>query len=681
MYKRARKLCANVRGKPRSSAARVSPMDWPVPDNPARRCGLAYDSLPACNPAVKPLSNLSIDTVEETTFASLGLSDPLLRAIADTGYETPSPIQSAAIAPLLAGHDVIGQAQTGTGKTAAFALPALHRLDLALNKPQILVLTPTRELAIQVAEAMQTYARYLKGFNVLPVYGGQGMDTQLRQLRRGVHAVVGTPGRIQDHIRRHTLDLSRVTSVVLDEADEMLRMGFVDEVEAILSHTPKEKQVALFSATMPKPIRKIADRHLRDPIEIDIKSKSATVSTVRQRFCQVTARHKLDALTRVLEVEDFDGMVIFVRTKTATVELAEKLEARGFSSGALNGDMNQALRERTIDRLKRGLVDIVVATDVAARGLDVSRISHVLNYDIPYDTEAYIHRIGRTARAGRSGEAIIFVAPRETRMLRSIEKATGKTIEPMALPSETDIADRRTGEFKNLITATIEAQDLAAFEGIIAAYQQQHDADLGEIAAALAYLVQRERPLAPRLAPIPEQHSRTPQRDTGRAERKRREGGRDSDRDSGRPNRRDARSSEAGMVRYRLAVGREHAVEPKHIVGVIANEVGLDSENIGRIELFDRYSTVELPEGMPRDLFQHLRNVRVRGERLRIALADGFDENAGEGTPRPPFKANPKKAKPKTKSKHVKRKGEKKEKSKNKGKRAAAGRAAGGPSS
>ena len=289
----------------------------------------------------------------------------------------------------------------------------------------------------------------------------------------------------------------------------MLRMGFVDEVEAILSHTPKEKQVALFSATMPKPIRKIADRHLRDPIAIDIKSKSATVSTVRQRFCQVTARHKLDALTRVLEVEDFDGMVIFVRTKTATVELAEKLEARGFSSGALNGDMNQALRERTIDRLKRGLVDIVVATDVAARGLDVSRISHVLNYDIPYDTEAYIHRIGRTARAGRSGEAIIFVAPRETRMLRSIEKATGKTIEPMALPSETDIADRRTGEFKNLITATIEAQDLAAFEGIIAAYQQQHDADLGEIAAALAYLVQRERPLAPRLAPIPEQHSRS----------------------------------------------------------------------------------------------------------------------------------------------------------------------------
>lgn len=624
---------------------------------------------------MKPLSNHSIDTVEETTFASLGLSDPLLRAIADTGYETPSPIQSAAIAPLLAGHDVIGQAQTGTGKTAAFALPALHRLDLKAKKPQILVLTPTRELAIQVAEAMQTYARYLPGFNVLPVYGGQGMDTQLRQLRRGVHAVVGTPGRIQDHIRRHTLDLSRVASVVLDEADEMLRMGFVDEVDAILSHTPKEKQVALFSATMPKPIRKIAERHLRDPIEIDIKSKSATVSTVRQRFCQVTARHKLDALTRILEVEDFDGMVIFVRTKTATVELAEKLEARGFSSGALNGDMNQALRERTIDRLKRGLVDIVVATDVAARGLDVSRISHVLNYDIPYDTEAYIHRIGRTARAGRSGEAIIFVAPRETRMLRLIEKATGKPIEPMALPSETDIADRRTGEFKNLITETIEAQDLAAFEGVIAAYQQQHDADLSEIAAALAYLVQRERPLAPRLTPIPEQHARGSQRDERRPDRKHRDGSREGGRAGGRGNRRDGHSGEAGMVRYRLAVGREHEVEPKHIVGAIANEVGLDSENIGRIELFDRYSTVELPEGMPRDLFEHLRNVRVRGERLRIALADGFRENAEDAAPRPPFKAG---TKPKSKPKHAKRKGEKKARKKNKGKRTPAAPAGGG---
>lgn len=625
--------------------------------------GLAYDSLPARNPAVKPLSNQSIDTVEETTFASLGLSDPLLRAIADTGYETPSPIQSAAIAPLLAGHDVIGQAQTGTGKTAAFALPALHRLDLKANKPQILVLTPTRELAIQVAEAMQTYARYLSGFNVLPVYGGQGMDTQLRQLRRGVHAVVGTPGRIQDHIRRNTLDLSRVASVVLDEADEMLRMGFVDEVEAILSHTPADKQVALFSATMPPPIRKIAERHLRDPIAINIQAKSATVSTVRQRYCQVTARHKLDALTRILEVEDFDGMVIFVRTKTATVELAEKLEARGFSSGALNGDMNQVLRERTIDRLKRGLVDIVVATDVAARGLDVSRISHVLNYDIPYDTEAYIHRIGRTARAGRSGEAIIFVAPRETRMLRLIEKATGKPIEAMALPSETDIADRRTGEFKNLITETIEAQDLTAFEGIIAAYQQQHDADLGEIAAALAYLVQRDRPLAPRLAPIPTQQSRRSQGDPGRADRKRRGSTPDGAGETKRGRRGDRHAAEAGMVRYRLAVGREHAVEPKHIVGAIANEAGLDSANIGRIELFERYSTVELPEGMPRDLFQHLRKVRVRGERLRIALAEGFDEGADDAAPRPPARTGPK-----PKSAAARRKGEKKNKRKNKGK-------------
>jgi len=587
----------------------------------------------------------------DATFAALGLSEPLLQAIAGTGYETPSPIQSAAIAPLLAGRDVVGQAQTGTGKTAAFALPALQRLDLGLRMPQILVLTPTRELAIQVAEAMQTYARHLPGFHVLPVYGGQGMDSQLRHLRRGVHAVVGTPGRIQDHIRRATLKLDRVRSVVLDEADEMLRMGFVEDVENILSHTPDSKQVALFSATMPKPIRKIAERHLSDPVEINIKAKAVTVSTVRQRYCQVTARHKLDALTRVLEVENFDAMVLFVRTKTATVELAEKLEARGFSSAPLNGDMNQAIRERTIARLKSGSVDILVATDVAARGLDVGRISHVVNYDIPHDTESYIHRIGRTARAGRSGEAIIFVAPRESRLLRSIEKATGQTIEAMALPSEADIADRRTGEFKELISRTIEAQDLDPFETVIAGYQQQHDADLGEIAAALAYLVQRDRPLAPRLPPIPEPHARKGA-GAGKDRKSRDRPNREDRSNDKRPPRRE-RGIEAGMVRYRLAVGRQHDVEPKHIVGAIANEAGLDSENIGRIELFDRYSTVELPDGMPKDVFQHLRNVRVRGERLRIAAADGFSETDDGKEHRRPKKAKP-----------PKRKGEKKKRKK-----------------
>ena len=358
-------------------------------------------------------------------FSELGLAAPVLQAVDEVGYEAPSPIQAQCIPPLLQGRDLLGTAQTGTGKTAAFALPLLSRLDLSLRQPQILVLTPTRELAIQVAEAMQTYARHLKDFHILPVYGGQGMDVQLRQLRRGVHVVVGTPGRVQDHLRRGTLVLDRLAAVVLDEADEMLRMGFIDDVEQILEKTPDQKQVALFSATMPEPIRRVARKHLREPVEIRIKTKTTTVTTITQRYWQVSGVHKLDALTRMLALEDFKALIIFVRTKTATLELAEKLEARGYSSAALNGDMNQALREKTIERLKSGALDIVVATDVAARGLDVERISHVINYDIPYDTEAYVHRIGRTGRAGRKGEAILFVAPRETRMLRAIERATG----------------------------------------------------------------------------------------------------------------------------------------------------------------------------------------------------------------------------------------------------------------
>jgi len=483
--------------------------------------------------------------------------------------------------------------------------------------------------------------RHLPDFRILPVYGGQSIDGQLRQLRRGVQAVVGTPGRIQDHIRRGTLKLNRITTVVLDEADEMLRMGFVDDVDAILSHTPADKQVALFSATMPAPIRKIAERHLRDPIEITIKAKAATAAKVRQRYIQVTARHKLNALTRVLEVEDFDAMVIFVRTKTLTVELAEKLEARGFSSAPLNGDMHQTLRERTIARLKSGGLDILIATDVAARGLDVTRISHVLNYDIPYDTEAYIHRVGRTARAGRSGEAILFVAPRESRMLRSIEKATGKPIDAMALPSVEDIAGRRVDAFKALITQTLESQDLEAFESIISSYQQHHDADLHEIAAALAFLLQRDRPLAPTLPPIPtaSTHKGRRERDNANAPSVNH---REAPKHRKPPDRK--RPVESGMVRYRLAVGRQHEAMPKHIVGAIANEAGLDSKHIGRIELYDQYSTVELPEGMPRDLFNHLRKVRVQGERLSLVVDDGVEapakRHASDGEKRPKRKKN-----------------------------------------
>lgn len=549
------------------------------------------------------------------TFSQLGLSPPVLQAVVEVGYETPSPIQARSIPPLLAGRDLLGMAQTGTGKTAAFALPLLSRLDLSLKQPQLLVLTPTRELAIQVAEAMQTYARHLPGFHILPVYGGQGMDVQLRQLRRGVHVVVGTPGRIQDHLRRATLKLDRLQALVLDEADEMLRMGFIDDVEQILEHTPEQKQVALFSATMPDAIKRVARHHLREPEEIRIQAKTATVATINQRYWQVSGVHKLDALTRMLEVEDFDAIIIFVRTKNATVELAEKLEARGYSSAALNGDMNQQLREKTIDRLKRGSLDIVVATDVAARGLDVERISHVINYDIPYDTEAYVHRIGRTGRAGRKGEAILFVAPREQRMLRAIEKATGQKITAMQLPSREVITDRRVAAFKQLISDTLEAQELNYFEELVEGYQSEHNVGLSEVAAALAYLVQRERPL---IADTNKQE-RTAKQISGRDKDRKAEVDRVILQKKPKPARKNSVTDEA-MVRYRIEVGRAHGVQPKNIVGAIANEAGIDSAFIGHIKIYDDYSTVDLPDGMPPDLFKHLKKVWVSNRQLNISV-------------------------------------------------------------
>ena len=625
-----------------------------------------------------------------TRFSDLALAAPILQAVAEVGYESPSPIQAQTIPPLLAGRDLLGVAQTGTGKTAAFALPLLSRLDLALRQPQILVLTPTRELAIQVAEAMQTYARHLPGFHIVPIYGGQSMEPQLRQLRRGVHVVVGTPGRVQDHLRRGTLPLDRLASVVLDEADEMLRMGFIDDVEDILRRTPPARQVALFSATMPEPIRRIAQNHLRDPVEVRIKAKTTTVTTIRQRYWQVSGTHKLDALTRILEVEDFNALLIFVRTKVATEELAEKLEARGYACGALNGDMNQAAREKTIERLKSGALDIVVATDVAARGLDVERISHVINYDIPYDTEAYVHRIGRTGRAGRKGEAILFVAPRERRMLAAIERATRQPITPMQLPSRADIAGRRIEQFKQLISDTLDGQELGFFEELIEGYQNERNVGLAEIAAALAYLAQRERPLRedlPAEAPAPRPQPVGPAamkprtareaRAAVRAERQKErprsvpEPRRPEARERGReqpprpvpeatPSRarvvepeaaggrarfadptvrvtRPARVEEhaaPGAVRYRIEVGRAHGAEPRHIVGAIANEAGLDSRYIGRLAIHDEYSTVDLPEGMPKDIYQHLRKVRVRGRPLQLSVLD--ESGAGAGMPAKP---------------------------------------------
>ena len=548
------------------------------------------------------------------TFAQLGLAAPVLQAVEEVGYETPSPIQAESIPPLLAGRDLLGMAQTGTGKTAAFALPLLSRLDLSRKQPQILVLTPTRELAIQVAEALQTYARHLSGFHILPVYGGQGMDVQLRQLRRGVHVVVGTPGRVQDHLRRGTLKLDQLQALVLDEADEMLRMGFIDDVEQILEHTPAQKQVALFSATMPEAIKRVARNHLREPVEIKIQTRTTTVATINQRYWQVSGIHKLDALTRMLEVEDFEGIIIFVRTKNVTVELAEKLEARGYSAAALNGDMNQQLREKTVDRLKRGSLDIVVATDVAARGLDVERISHVINYDIPYDTEAYVHRIGRTGRAGRKGEAILFVAPREQRMLRAIEKATGQKITAMQLPSREAITDRRVMAFKQLISDTRESQDLNYFEELIEGYQTEHNIGLSEIAAALAYLVQRERPLQAdkRLKEIkPEPAFAQEDKPRGKIKIEKRQ--------KPERNRKDKLSDEE-MVRYRIEVGRDHGVQPKNIVGAIANEAGIDSAFIGHIKIYDDYSTVDLPDGMPREVFNQLKKVWVSNRQLNISV-------------------------------------------------------------
>lgn len=556
-----------------------------------------------------------------TRFSQLALTAPIMKAVEEAGYEAPSPIQAASIPSLLEGRDLLGQAQTGTGKTAAFALPLLSRIDLSLTRPQALVLTPTRELAIQVAEAIQSYARHLPGFHILPVYGGQAMGQQLRQLQRGVHVVVGTPGRVMDHLRRETLVLDSLRTLVLDEADEMLRMGFIDDVEWILGHTPPQRQMALFSATMPKPIQQVAHRHLKDPVVVRIAAKTATVATIRQRYWQVSGLHKLDALTRILEVEEFDAMIVFVRTKTETVNLAEKLEARGYACSALNGDMNQAQREQTVDKLKRGALDILVATDVVARGLDVERISHVVNYDIPYDTEAYVHRIGRTGRAGRKGEAILFVAPRERRMLQAIERAIRQPITPMTIPSREAVADKRIARFKQLITETLESQDLESFESLVDSYQSEHDIGLSEVAAALAYLVQRERPLwtyaeAEQPVPAPEKRERKPaERKPRREKEPRRE-----------------RGPEVGMERYRVDVGREHGVQPKNIVGAIASEAELDSRYIGRIQLHDTYSTVDLPEGMPKELLHHLKKVWVCGRKLNIAR---LDETTGPRGPKP----------------------------------------------
>ena len=583
-------------------------------------------------------------------FDQLSLSAPLLQALEALGYETPSPIQAECIPHLLAGQDLLGEAQTGTGKTAAFALPVLQLIDVNDKRPQALVLTPTRELAIQVAEAFQSYARNLPGFHVLPVYGGQSMVVQLRALSRGPHVIVGTPGRIMDHLERKSLSLAGLRTMVLDEADEMLRMGFIDDVEWILEHTPPERQTALFSATMPEPIRRVAKKYMRDPREVKIKNSTATVTAIRQRYWQVTGVNKLDALTRILEVEeDFDAALVFVRTKTATVELAEKLEARGYAAACLNGDMVQGLRERVVEQLKNKMLDIVIATDVAARGLDVPRISHVINYDIPYDSEAYIHRIGRTGRAGRTGNAILFVSPRETRMLRTIERATRSPIEPMSLPSKEAVASKRVAQFKQQVMDVMGGEDLEFFDNVVRQLMQEQNLGAREVASALAFMVQAERPLQieekyekfskPEKFEKPERFSKAEKFDTPNlsraefAERKQIKKPVKSDRPSdGTVGSSDVWNPSGPKQRYRLEAGRNHGVTPKDVVGAIANEAGIESRYIGQIDLFDDFTTVELPM-LPDDTVQLLQKTRLRGRPMDIAI------DTGEGKPeRPPRK-------------------------------------------
>ena len=528
------------------------------------------------------------------TFADLQIHPAVLRAIGDVGYETPTAIQAATIPALLAGSDVVGLAQTGTGKTAAFAVPILSKIDVKSTATQALVLAPTRELALQVAEAFSRYGAHLPKIHVLPIYGGSSYGVQLAGLRRGAQVVVGTPGRVIDHLERGTLDLSRVDYLVLDEADEMLTMGFAEDVERILSDTPEYKQVALFSATMPPAIRKLTKKYLHDPFEVTAESKTATAENISQRYVQVAGPRKMDALTRILEVEPFEAMIVFVRTKQATEEVAEKLRARGLSAAAINGDIPQAQRERTIAALKDGGsrgIDILVATDVAARGLDVERISHVLNYDIPHDTESYVHRVGRTGRAGRSGTALLFVSPRERHLLRSIEKATRQAITEAELPTVEDVNAQRVAKFADSITDALGAPGLELFRKLVEDYEREHDVPMADIAAALA--VQSRDGEAFLMAPEP-----PPER---RERRERHE----------RPHER-ARPPR-NFATYRISVGKRHKIGPGAIVGAIANEGGLHRSDFGHIAIGPDFSIVELPAKLPKATLKKLENSRISG--------------------------------------------------------------------
>jgi ATP-dependent RNA helicase DeaD len=555
------------------------------------------------------------------SFADLNLSAAVLKVMKEVGYETPSPIQAATIPLLLAHRDVLGQAQTGTGKTAAFALPILSNIDIKQTSPQALVLAPTRELAIQVAEAFQTYAAHIPGFHVLPIYGGQSYGPQLSALRRGVHVVVGTPGRVIDHLEKGSLDLSKLKTLVLDEADEMLRMGFIDDVEQILQKTPATRQTALFSATMPSVIKRIAKTYLRDPSEVTVAAKTGTADNIRQRYWLVSGMQKLDALTRILEAEPFDGMIIFARTKLGTEELATRLQARGFAATAINGDMQQTQRERTIAQLKDGKIDILVATDVAARGLDVERISHVINYDVPSDPESYTHRIGRTGRAGRSGEAILFITPREQSLLKAIERATRQPVAMLTLPTVQAVNDVRIAKFKDQITDALAAGGLEMYTSLIEDYVNEKNIPAVEIAAALAKLARGTVPLLldknQREPAMNASFKDRPAAPAGRFDRPVR--GDRGDAPAFKSKERVMRPADPGMTTYRIQVGHAHGVKPGNIVGAIANEANLDAKNIGRIEIYDDYSVLDMPDSLPAEVLEHLQGVWVAGQQLRIA--------------------------------------------------------------
>jgi ATP-dependent RNA helicase DeaD len=561
-----------------------------------------------------------------TTFSDLGLGEPVLRALGDVGYEIPSAIQAATIPTLLSGRDVVGLAQTGTGKTAAFALPILDRLDVSQKTPQALVLAPTRELALQVCEAFEKYAAHVRGVHILPVYGGQGYGVQLSALRRGVHIVVGTPGRIMDHLDKGTLDLTELKYLVLDEADEMLKMGFAEDVETILADTPASKQVALFSATMPAAIRRMSQQYLHDPEEITVKTKTTTSATIAQRYLIVSYQQKIDALTRILEVENFEGMIVFARTKSATEEVAEKLRARGYSAAAINGDVAQPVREKTVGQLKSGKLDILVATDVAARGLDVERISHVVNFDIPTDTESYVHRIGRTGRAGRSGDAISFVTPRERGLVNAIERATRQPLTQMQLPSVDEVNETRLSRFDDRITAALaESERIEGFREIVAHYMRHHDVPEVDVAAALAVVAQGDSPLLLEAEPEP---ARRAFDDRTRGDRPGRSDGGD------RPERR-PRPSGSRMATYRIAVGKRHRVEPRQIVGALANEGGLSRGDFGAIQIRPDFSLVELPADLPPETLDRLSGTRISGRLIELRPDTGGPRRARDDDDRP----------------------------------------------